>query len=343
MKKAILFEKLLNNEVKCTACSWYCRIKEGKTGICAARYNKNGLLYSLVYGKTTGLAIDPVEKKPLYHFYPGSKILSLGTVGCNFGCLFCQNAWMSQITKNQYSDLINTVDKYSENISPSEIVEKAISIGVLGIAYTYNEPAIYAEFAHDTALIARRSGLKNIFVSNGYESAETFEYIRKYLDAINIDLKSFSDDFYIKICKARIKSVKENIRRFFESGIHTEVTTLVVPGINDNEEELEQIAQFIFKISPVIPWHITAFKPEYRMSDMPPTPIETLIKAYDIGKKAGLKYVYLGNIDDTKRSSTFCPGCNELLISRNGYDVKINKLQNGKCIKCGARIYGKFN
>ena len=358
MKKASLYKKLDNNLVQCTACSWYCRIAPGQVGVCATRYNQNGELYSLVYGKTTGLAIDPVEKKPLFHFLPGSRLLSFGTVGCNFGCLFCQNWEMSQINKFQISNskfqinsklqflkqIENIINQTSTTVTPEEIVKTALEKKVEGIAYTYNEPAIFVEYAYETAKLAKKKGLKNIFVSNGFESEETFALIKEYLDAINIDLKSFSPDFYQKICKAKIEPVKENIKKYFQAGIETEVTTLIIRGHNDSDKELTEIAQFLFKISPDIPWHVSGFSPAYKMLDTSPTAHETLIRAHDIGKKAGLHYIYVGNISDPTRSATYCPKCGALLIKRDGYytEIKNLDLKKGRCRVCGKKIYGTW-
>lgn len=349
MKKAVLFEKLENNLVRCLACSWYCRIDEGQVGICATRYNQGGDLYSLVYGQAIGLHLDPVEKKPLYHFYPASTLLSFGTVGCNFGCLFCQNWEMSNLVKSLKSkvkslkkEILDFIKKISQKITPKEIVEIAVSEGAKGIAYTYNEPAIFVEFAYDCMKLAKKKGLVNVFVSNGFESKETFSYIKDYLDAINIDLKSFNPKFYQKICLAKIEPVKGNIKKYFQAGIETEVTTLIIPGKNDSQEELTQIAQFLAGVSQDIPWHISAFYPAYKMVNVPPTPVETLISAYKIGKKAGLKYVYVGNVYDPKRSSTFCPKCGALLIEREGYRVAVVGLKGGKCGQCGEEVYGRW-
>jgi pyruvate formate lyase activating enzyme len=355
MKKAVLYEKLADQKVRCLACSWYCQIAPNQVGICATRYNQKGDLYSLVYGWAIGLHLDPVEKKPLYHFYPGERLLSFGTVGCNFGCLFCQNWEMSQINKfqipnskfqrnTQYKihNLKQLIEKMSQKVTPKEIVEMAFKMGAKGIAYTYNEPAIFIEFAHDCMVLAKKKGLKNVFVSNGFESKESFNYIKDYLDAINIDLKSFRPEFYQKICLSKIEPVKENIKRYFEAGIETEVTTLIIPGHNDSQEELEQIAQFLASISQDIPWHISAFYPAYKMLDVPPTPVEKLILAYEIGKKAGLKYIYVGNVYDPLRSSTYCPKCQNLLIKRQGYQTEIIGLLANRCQKCQERIYGVF-
>ncbi len=344
MKQAKLFEKLNNKHVRCLACFWYCKISSGNTGICATRLNKNGILYSLVYGKAIGLHMDPVEKKPLHHFLPGVQILSFGTVGCNFGCLFCQNWDMSQINKNQKREreLIELINQISISITPKKIVEMALNLGADGIAYTYNEPAIFAEFTHDTAKIAKEKKLKNVYVSNGFESEETFDYIKYYIDAINIDLKSFNNDFYRNICKGKIGPVQENIKRFFKAGIETEITTLVIPGINDSDKELKCIAQFLAGISTDLPWHISAFHPSYKMQDIQVTSHNTLIRAYEIGKSTGLKYVYIGNIIDGDRSSTYCPRCKSLLIRRQGYniDIKDIDLSKGICENCKEKIYG---
>lgn len=357
MKKVILYKKIANHLVQCLACSWYCKIADKQLGVCATRYNKNGCLYSLVYGKAVGLHLDPVEKKPLYHFLPGSNILSFGTVGCNFGCLFCQNWQMSQInkiraqnssritrdrTQNSEEELIELINQTSQTITPKEIVAAALDQKAHGIAYTYNEPAIFIEFAYDTAKLAKKKGLKNIFVSNGFESDETFNLIKEFLDGINIDLKSFSQEFYQKICKAKIDPVLKNIEKFFRSGIETEITTLIIPGHNDSADELNKIAEFLANISKDIPWHISAFYPAYKMIDVPSTSHKTLINVYKIGKKVGLKYVYVGNVLDVERSSTYCPKCGQLLIFRDGYYVKIKNLdpKKGVCKNCAEKIYG---
>lgn len=349
MREAILYEKLTDNKVKCLACSWYCKINAGQVGICATRLNKNGNLYSLVYGKAIGLYLDPVEKKPLYHFLPGSRIFSFGTAGCNFGCLFCQNWEMSQTIKNYQlrvknleKNIVNIIEQMSTTITPRKIISMTVEQGARGIAYTYNEPAIFVEFAHDTARLAKKRGLKNIYVSNGFESTEAFNYIKDYLDAINIDLKSFRSEFYQKISKSKIEPVLNNIKKFFQSGIETELTTLIIPGYNDSQGELSATANFIVNVSKDIPWHISAFYPAYQMLNVSPTPRKTLIGAYEIGKKAGLHYVYVGNVLDSKRSATFCPNCNRLLVGRDGYyiDVRGLDLDKGRCRGCQEKIYG---
>jgi pyruvate formate lyase activating enzyme len=334
--------------VRCTACAWYCRIKPGQVGVCATRLNQDGKLYSLVYGKAIGLHDDPVEKKPLYHFIPGSRLLSFGTVGCNFGCEFCQNWEMSQVNKMtddrlQITARENLIEKMSITASPEDLVKMAIRVGAVGIAYTYNEPAIFAEYAHDTMVAAKKAGLKNVYVSNGFESQETVDYLKDYLDAINIDLKSFRAEFYREVCKAKIEPVKENIQRFYEAGIETEVTTLLIPGYNDTDKELTDIARFLAGISPDMPWHISAYFPAYKL-DAPPTPAKTLERAYAIGKLAGLRYVYVGNVADESRSTTTCPKCQNELVKRWGYETEVLgiNLKKGACKKCGEKIYGVY-
>jgi pyruvate formate lyase activating enzyme len=348
MKEARLYRKLTGSEVECLACSHHCRIKEDRTGICGVRKNIKGGLYLLVYGKAAAVNIDPIEKKPLYHFLPGSRSFSFGTIGCNFACQFCQNWDLSQATrliKEQHSDpkqqmvKLGEVSDYGQRLSPETIVEYCQKQQLPIIAYTYNEPAIYFEYIHDTAKLAHAEGIKNIFVSNGYESREAVEMIRPFLDGINIDLKSFSNAFYTRRCQAKLYPVLESIKRIFKLGIWLEITTLVIPGENDSVEELTQIAEFISGIGRKIPWHLSAFHPDYRMLDKNPTPVSSLEKACQIGRKAGLKYVYTGNLPGGKES-THCPACGETLIERKYYQVRILNFKNGACPKCGEEIEG---
>ncbi len=349
MHEAILYKKLGNNKVACTACRQGCIISQDDTGICGVRQNKNGRLYLLVYGKASSFNIDPIEKKPLYHFMPATEIFSLGTVGCNFSCSFCQNWDISQITKELRSKLLKEkkianidleISKFGYELPPEKIVEICAEKNIPGVAYTYNEPSIFFEYACDTAKLSSKKGIKNVFVTNGYETEESLKLIKPYLDAMNIDLKSFNDEFYRKICKAKLQPVLETIKLAYRLGIWIEITTLIIPGKNDSDAELKKIAGFISGIDKNIPWHITAFHPDYKMTDIPSTSDATLHKAYDIGKKAGLKYVYVGNILDDEHSGTHCPECNTLLIKRSGYFVEIKNLKDGKCKKCGSKIPG---
>jgi pyruvate formate lyase activating enzyme len=286
MKECILYKKE-GKKVKCLACSQKCLIFEGKMGICEVRKNIDGKLFLLVYGKIAAKNIDPIEKKPLYRFLPGSRAFSVGTVGCNMKCEWCQNFDISQASKEG--------NFFGEDITPEQIVEVAIKTGCKSIAYTYNEPAIFTEFVKDCAILAKKNGLKNILVTNGYFSRESFEFIRDNIDAANIDLKTFNDKTYQKYCGAKLEHVLDNIKWFHDAGIHIEITTLIIPGLNDFDGEFEKIAKFIASVDKNIPWHISRFFPMYKMKDKEITPIGTLKRAEKIGKKY-LKYVYGGNV-----------------------------------------------
>ncbi len=345
MKKATLFRKLEDKKVQCLACSHYCTILPGYAGICGVRQNIKGELYLLVYGKPT-ISVDPVEKKPLFHFLPGKRVFSIGTVGCNFGCKFCQNWALSQCTRNtglKGEELTRNVESLTADMDkwpPQKIVNFCIKYHIPMIAYTYNEPAIFHEYAYDTAVLAKKKGIKNIYVSNGFESKEALDKLKDVIDAFNIDLKSSSAEFYKKVCFGRIEPVKENIKRIFDMKKWIEITTLVIPGKNDSDKELKQIAEFIKNISPNIPWHVTAFHPCYNMLDVPSTPPETLFRAYKIGKKAGLNYVYVGNILDSDKEYTFCPKCKKAVIERFGLTLSKNSLKDGRCPHCKAKVDG---
>ncbi len=342
MQKALLYEKKSKNAVKCRACSWYCDVAEGSTGVCGIRENIKGDLYLLTYGKPVATHIDPIEKKPLFHFLPGTEIFSLGTYGCNFACDFCQNWDMSQTPRelrNQRETLYKIIDA-CEDWPPEKIVEHCMREKIPSIAYTYNEPAIFFEYAYDTARLAHKRGIKNIFVSNGFESREAIEKIAPYLNANNIDLKAWNAEFYKKICHAKIDPVKENIKRFYDAGVWIEITTLLIPGRNDSDEDMKHIAEFLVNISPDIPWHVTAFRPDYKMQNMPSTPAETLIRAYKIGKSSGLNYVYTGNIWGLEGEDTYCPKCKTLIIKRSGMQTTENNLKSGACPTCGFKIKG---
>ena len=337
-----LVQKLQKGLVRCLACSHKCVIAPNKTGICGIRANKDGQLYLLPYGKGF-MHIDPMEKKPLYHFYPGELILSIGTIGCNFKCLFCQNYDISQI---QHYVEVEKFLKHLQDLPPQKIVKIAQEQELKFIAYTYNEPTVYFEYTHDTAKLAQKHGIKNVYVSNGYQSAESRQLLAKVLDAINIDLKGFDEKTYIKLFGGKLQPVLDNIKFFHDAGVWLEVTTLVIPGHNDSDDELTKIAEFLADIDVNIPWHISRFFPSYKMLNTPVTPLETLVRAYKIGKRAGLNYVYLGNIPDApelqKYNNTYCPKCDNLLIERQGYDTKIVGLKGNKCAKCGATIAGRF-
>ena len=349
MHEAILYKKLENKKVMCTACKQKCVIAPNHTGICGVRQNKDGKLFLLVYGKASAVNIDPVEKKPLYHFLPGTSIFSLGTVGCNFACTFCQNWNLSQAAKDLRFKLLKEkkpevmdieLSKFGYELSPKKIVEMCVERNIPSIAYTYNEPTIFFEYLYDASKLAHKSGIKNVLVTNGYESDESLEMLKGYVSAMNIDLKSFNDEFYRKICQAKLEPVLETIKKSHELGIWIEITTLLIPGKNDSEEEVKKIAEFIAGIDKNIPWHISAFHPEYKMTDVPSTSTNFIHKSYNIGKKSGLNYVYVGNIIDDERSGTYCQKCSTLLIRRRGYSSDIEKIQDGKCMKCNEKIAG---
>ncbi|MEM4337134.1 MAG: AmmeMemoRadiSam system radical SAM enzyme [Candidatus Woesearchaeota archaeon] len=337
MKKAILWKKLKKNGVECLACNFRCKISEGQTGVCLVRKNIKGKLYSLIYGSIISKNIDPVEKKPLFHFYPGTRTFSIGTLGCNFRCLFCQNYEISQYIREGGFIL-------GENITPKQVVEEAKKYECQSIAYTYNEPSIFVEFVVDTAKIAKKNNLKNIYVTNGYETKEALERIKGLIDAMNIDLKSFDKNFYMKICGAvDVEKVIETITTAYNMGFWIEITTLIIPNHNDSEENLRRIAKFISSLNKNIPWHITRFFPMYKMEKIPPTPIDTLIRAYKIGLEAGLKYIYIGNVHKEHYENTFCPKCNKIVIERR-WELGIvkNFLKNNSCPHCGEHIAGVY-
>lgn len=294
MKECYLYKKSGDYTV-CATCNHRCRIAPYKTGICGVRENHKGKLYLLVYGRIIAENIDPIEKKPLYHFMPGTFSLSIATAGCNMRCLWCQNWDISQCTKDAV-DRNEITNQMGVEMEPEEIVEHALKAKTPSISYTYTEPTIFLEFALDTMKLAKKKGLKNVWVSNGYMTKETLDLISPHLDAINVDLKGFSEENYLKYSGARLQPVLDNIKEIFKRGIHIEVTTLIVPGVNDDKKQLNDIAHFLSHISKNIPWHISRFFPTYKMLDAPPTPIETLKLAESLGKKSGLRQVHLGNV-----------------------------------------------
>ncbi len=332
MKEARFYEPIGEGKVKCFLCAQRCTISPGKRGICAVRENREGVLYSLVYGRIIARHVDPVEKKPLFHFYPGSTSYSIATVGCNFKCLHCQNYDISQYPK-KHSDIPG------EDMTPEEVVKEAELAGCKSISYTYTEPTVFMEFAYDCARLAHEKGISNVFVSNGYTGPEATRFIAPYLGGNNIDLKG-DDVFYKKVVGARLQPVLESIKLMKELGVWVEVTTLIIPSYNDSEEFLRWVAEFIKSVDPAIPWHVTQFYPTYNLTDKPRTPISTLRKAREIGLKAGLKYVYEGNVPGEGGENTYCPSCGELLIERLGFTLTKIKMQGSKCTRCGYHIDG---
>jgi pyruvate formate lyase activating enzyme len=298
------------------------------------RENRDGTLYSLVYGQTIAEQVDPIEKKPLYHFHPGSRSFSIATVGCNFRCLHCQNHDISQWPQER-SGIPGTT------MSPRDIVDHAVQSRSTSIAYTYTEPTIFYEYAYDTAVVAKEAGIKNVFVTNGYTTTEALEAFAPYLDAANVDLKGFSDRAYREVTGASLEGVLECLRDYRRLGIWLEVTTLVIPGHNDSRDELQQIADFISgELGADVPWHISAFYPTYKMLDRPPTPLASLHMARDVGRRAGLHYVYLGNVNDPEAGDTVCPGCGQTVIRRRRLQFMETSVSGGQCRHCGHVIAG---
>jgi pyruvate formate lyase activating enzyme len=332
MHEAMLYEKIAGNRVRCHLCAHRCVISEGKKGVCQVRENRGGVLYTLVYGHTVSQNVDPVEKKPLYHFYPGSLAYSIATPGCNFRCQWCQNWQISQMPRER--DLIA-----GREASPEQIVASALDTGSRSIAYTYTEPTVFFEYAYHIALLASLDGLANIFVTNGYMTQQMLEMFHPYLDAANVDLKAFRKETYRRYVGAGLQPVLDDLKLIKQMGIWLEVTTLVIPDLNDDPAELRDAARFIAQeLGPDSPWHISRFFPGYKMTDRPPTPIETLHKAQEIGLEEGLRYVYLGNV--AEESNTTCHDCGQLLIRRQGYWIAENNIREGRCPNCGASIAG---
>lgn len=334
MKEALFYQKLDQKKVKCLLCRHNCTIPSGKRGICGVRENRDGVLYSLVYGFPCSYHIDPIEKKPLFHFFPGSKAFSIATAGCNFKCLHCQNYEISQMPEETKKIL-------GERLSPEEAVFMAEKAGCKSISYTYTEPTVFYEYAFDMAKLAKEKGICNNFVTNGYIEDEPLKHIKPYLDGANIDLKGFNKDFYRRQCKAELEGVLKTIKAYKTLGIWVEITTLIIPGYNDREDELKGIAEFIKnEIGVETPWHVTAFYPTYKLLDAKRTPASTLKKARIIGLETGLRYVYEGNIPGSEGEHTYCYNCKKALIKRFGFTILEYNLIDGNCKFCNTKIDG---
>lgn len=333
--EALLYEKIGNNLVHCFLCAHHCRIALGKFGFCGVRENSEGSLYTHAYAEVISAHVDPVEKKPLYHFLPGSTSFSIATIGCNFRCGFCQNWEISQSNFRDGSDV------GEEEFLPEEIVGEAIKNNCKSISYTYTEPTIFFEYALETAKFAKAKGLYNIFVTNGYMTKEALLMIKPYLDAVNVDLKFFKDSSYKEICGGSLEPVLDSIKLMHQMGIWVEVTTLVVPGENDSDQELGCIAQFISSVDRNIPWHVSRFHPDYKFTKIDTTPEEALKKAQKIGNDAGLDFVYAGNVYGWG-NDTYCPVCKKLLIKREGSSIFEYNIKNSKCTFCNAPVAGIF-
>lgn len=334
--EARLYKKDPDGSVYCFLCRHHCHIKDGNKGFCGVRENVGGTLNTLVYGHPVAMAVDPIEKKPLYHFLPATKSFSIATVGCNFKCPFCQNWDISQVQ----ADFVGLKSKV---VSPKSVVDEAVKAGCKTIAYTYNEPTIFFEYAYDIALEAEKHGIKNIFVTNGFMTREMIDEFHPHLHAANIDLKAFSRETYKHEIKGDLKGVLDSIAYMKQKGIWIEITTLVVPGMNDSVSELKDIAEFISSVGKDIPWHISRFYPNYKMTEVGATQPAVLAKAYELGKSAGLKYVYVGNLPMGDKENTFCWSCGAEIIKRDGFRVKANKItEDSTCPKCNVKIDGVF-
>ncbi len=328
-KEAMLYVKI-DGVLNCHVCNRSCVISNGKTGFCGMRQNDNNTMYSLNYASASSVAVDPIEKKPLFHFYPGSLSFSMGSIGCNFRCPYCQNWSISQADLDEIG---------TREILPEEAIKMAQENNCQSISWTYNEPTMWFEYTYDSAKLAHKNDLKTVYVTNGYMSSESLDLIAPHLDAANVDLKGMSDKFYRELCQARLEPVLENIQTMHDKNIHLEITNLVIPGYNDSEEDLQSLLKFVADVDVNIPLHFTRFYPHYKMNQVPPTPVETLDKAYEMARKAGIKYVYLGNVPGSDGENTKCPDCGELLIQRNGFSVGTNNLKKDKkCPQCGAGI-----
>ena len=333
-REARLYEKLPENRVRCNLCAHRCVITDGGRGICQVRENRDGTLYTLVYGRVIARHVDPVEKKPLFHVYPGSTAYSIATPGCNFRCKWCQNWEISQMPREQHLIM-------GEKATPEQIVAAARRSHCRSIAYTYTEPTVFFEYAYDTARLAHEAGLINIYVTNGYMTEEMLEMFAPYMDAANVDLKAFREETYRRYVGARLQPVLDALKTMKRLGIWVEVTTLIIRGINDDPAELRDAARFVAQeLGPQTPWHISRFFPAYKMRDVPPTPLETLMKAREIGKEEGLVHIYVGNVTGDAEQDTRCPVCKSLLVRRWGYTVLENRIRDGHCPDCGAEIAG---
>ena len=336
MREALLYDRLDRDRVRCRLCAHECLIRPDETGICGVRLNQGGRLMSLVYGRALSANVDPIEKKPLFHFLPGTTSMSIATAGCNFTCAHCQNSDISQMPRDRGRIM-------GGDMPPEEVVSEALRRGAASISYTYTEPTVFFEYALDTARLASSRGLKNVFVTNGYMTAAALETIGDDLHAANVDLKAFSDEFYKKTCGARLEPVKETIARMRARGIWVEATTLLIPGYNDDEAELRSMAEWLVGVDPDLPWHLSRFRPTYRLTDAPATPVETIRRAGQIGREAGLRYVYAGNVWGDDGEKTRCHDCGRLLIDRLGFSVRENRLQDGACPDCGAPAAGVWD
>ena len=331
----VLAESYPDGSVRCGVCAHRCLVRSGRTGICGVRENRAGELVSLAYGAVVAIGLDPIEKKPLFHVAPGSTAYSIATAGCPFHCSFCQN-W--EIAQGPRLGL----DLPTRQLPPAAVVEEAIAHGADSIAYTYVEPTVFLEYALDTARLAQAAGLRNLFVTDGYATPEAVALLGPVLDAANVDLKAFDDAFYRKLCGARLAPVLESIVAMRRAGIWLELTTLVIPGRNDDEGQLRSLVRWIVEtLGPETPWHVSRFHPAYRLLDVPPTPLERLRQVAELGREAGLAHVYVGNAPELGLEDTRCAGCGRVLIERRGYQVRVHLAPDGGCPDCGRLLAGR--
>jgi pyruvate formate lyase activating enzyme len=335
MKEARHYTRMEGGRVSCFTCAHRCVIAEGKRGVCGVMENREGALFSLVYGRAVAMHTDPIEKKPFFHFHPGERAFSVATVGCNMRCLNCQNSELSQAPRDG-----GGIRFEGRDFPPEALVDAAQASGSRILSYTYTEPAVFFDYALDTATLAARRGLLNTFVTNGYFSEESIRAAAPVLHAANVDLKSFRDETYRRICGASLQPVLDAIRLLRSLGVWVEVTTLLIPGMNDSNSELTDIAGFIRSVDPAIPWHVSRFFPQHRMTDRPPTPAGAIRKALDIGRQEGLRYRYAGNLPGDEGEFTFCWKCNAVLVEREGFQVIANRIRESRCPNCGAVIDG---
>ncbi|MBC7086001.1 MAG: AmmeMemoRadiSam system radical SAM enzyme [Methanomethylovorans sp.] len=331
IREAMLYDKLEEKKVRCRVCSHRCIVSDGKRGFCRVRENRNGTFYTLIYSTVSSEAVDPIEKKPLFHFYPGTLAYSLGTIGCNFRCKHCQNWTISQIEMDE---------AYTVEITPKEAVQRALNVNARTISWTYNEPTIWYEYTYDCARLAKEAGLATAYVTNGYITAEALEHISPYLDAFRVDIKAFNENFYRNIASAKLGPVLESAKFAHELGMHVEVVNLVIPHHNDSPEEIRSMARWVYEnLGADTPLHFTRFHPQYKMSDLFPTPVQKLEEAYKIAKEEGIKYVYIGNLPGHDYENTYCPRCGTLLIRRNVFYLSSCHITpQGRCPNCEESI-----
>ncbi|HVQ00659.1 MAG TPA: AmmeMemoRadiSam system radical SAM enzyme [Candidatus Thermoplasmatota archaeon] len=329
-REARFWNSVGHGNVQCALCPHHCRIAAGKRGICGVRENEDGRLYSLIYAACSSVADDPIEKKPLYHFYPGSRVLSLGSVGCTFRCEHCQNFTISMAGPDSFG---------LRDIQPEAVVQMAKDHRCQGVAWTYNEPTIWHEYAFDTARLVKKAGLYTVYVTNGFMEEAPLREIAPYLDAMNIDVKAFREEFYRKICKGQLAPVLRACELAKQLGIHLELTYLVIPGLNDDVDEVTRFCSWVREaLGADTPVHFSRFHPDYKMEDTPATPIETLLEFHKVAKQAGLQYVYLGNLPHGEYENSYCPSCGVLLIERHGYNISQRAVAQGRCMKCGTSV-----